>query len=103
MIRSRRNRELRLCPRFSLRTLGIVVTLACVVIGSWPLTQKLVDQRFRPTSVPFIVQGDTVLTTRPGIIEYRFRYHVWLFGLTIPLPIEETVSVPVFQSADQVL
>jgi hypothetical protein len=93
----------RLFPRFSLRTFVIMVTLACVLIGTWPLTQKLVDQRFRPTPVPFVVQGNFALATRPGVVDYSFRYHVWLFGITIPLPIERTVSVPVFQSADEIV
>jgi hypothetical protein len=99
-------------PRFSLRTLAIVVTLACAYFAAWEATKRY--------GVPSSIEGDRDLVPEkyslgydnrspmPFVvrrIEWRpFRrvnkssisidlkptstYHIWFFGPAIRLPIE---------------
>jgi hypothetical protein len=80
-------------PRFSLRTLAIVVTLVCAYFGAWEATKRWgiaqlphsdgYPQKYSP--LPFVV-------TEVGIFASMWRgpnrrYHLWL-GPTIRLPFE---------------
>lgn len=85
-------------PRFSLRSLAIAVTFACLYLGSWNATQRfgvaavisaksLQHPRSRAfggyAPLPFVVGVSKTVSGR------TYRQHcLWLFGLTIPIPLE---------------
>src|SRR5689334_9886166 len=95
-------------PRFSVRTLAIVVTLACVYFGLWTLTQReaarqysiAVDKTTRffddenstlaimnsRSPLPLLISRDEVRFERPGL--YPRCYYLWLFGPMVKLPLE---------------
>ena len=100
-------------PRFSLRTLALLVTLVCAYFGAWEATKKYGKAPDMPTSGPQIFFGfisdDEVLMplvigrSEDGTIVGRdeqgdwtveitsiscYRYYLWLFGPTIKLPFE---------------
>ena len=96
----REGNHLRLSPRFSLRTLAIVVTLVCAYFGAWEATKRYGCPQFGhifgknligTSSLPFII----------GVDEYDYRfytkrrlYFVWLFGPTCRLPLDSQSPIP---------
>jgi hypothetical protein len=104
-------------PRFSLRTLGVVVTLICAYFGAWEATKRYGV----PSGSRWVVSGDSSLSpsgndydrvvaawsplplavvcdeTGPFINETR-RYYLWLFGAMIKLPYESELMGPLPQN-----
>ncbi len=100
-------------PRFSVRSLAIVVTLICVYLGAWDATQKYgvetiqsqfslpighcttLNQNYSPA--PLILARQecdwvVVFGELPETQNRCWRYYVWLFGLKIKLPFESQVT-----------
>src|SRR5262245_13817229 len=103
-------------PRFSLRTLAILVTLVCAYFGAWEVTKRhatnMVGQRDQTNDealewrvrnasaiLPFVIcHDDIVYSSRRhddefrGHTEYEYsyprRYSLWFFGPSFDLPIE---------------
>lgn len=95
------------CPRFSLRTLAIVVTLACLYVRAWEATKtygvpiaalrdpfsSVQDAR---SPMPCIVSQDKLeyLGVRSGLSVRRLikrrTYYVWFIGLKCKLPFDVT-------------
>ena len=90
-------------PRFSVRTLVIVVTLVCCYLGLWEATKRqgrsdvLVETlRYDVKAIaPLIVAtgetklGDGNLTYTP-VTPIR-RYYFWFFGYVVKLPFEREI------------
>lgn len=91
-------------PRFSVRTLAIVVTLVCAYFGAWEATKRYgigAACRYSAESGR-IPRG--VLAPYPLVLtswEYTslshnwnqsICYYLWLFGLTIKLPFESELK-----------
>jgi hypothetical protein len=97
---------IRFRPRFSLRTLAIVVTGFCLYLGTWPLTRKygLPDITFNtstPMSVnvwvvsadsplPLIVRQEVIVNPRSAQV-FKREYLLWLAVVKIKLPYESSV------------
>ena len=84
-------------PRFSVKTLVIVVTLVCCYFGTWELTKRglpSLDQSARPTSpMPFVVAGDYFTVSGNRQLSRQGRtYYFWFFGYVLKLPYERNVS-----------
>ncbi len=94
-----------LIPRFSVRTLAIVVTLVCVYLGAWEATKRygLTNERHEMSPLPvremsplplIIIQTGwfegprTTLYDPYGEWSHRRRFYLWLFGPKIKLPFE---------------
>ena len=103
----------RLTPRFSVRTLFVIVVLVAAYFGAWEWTHRAMVKRWptsksttlstvaeflpvkdgwtfdRSTPIPFVVQFDVCLFDHfpEG---YPRRYHLFLFGRTFKLPFEST-------------
>ena len=95
---------MRFRPRFSIRTLAIVVTLVCAYFGAWEMTKRYGMATVRlvtsnqiiniASPVPLLIRLDQVeplnwrdqwvLTKRVG----SRSYYIWIFGATIKLPFE---------------
>ena len=82
-------------PRFSLRTLAIIVTLICAYFGALEATKKwgcsqLDEIGYTSASIPFVVSVAESETDRHGYYysSGRHLFYLWFFGLTIKLPIE---------------
>ncbi len=102
--------------RFSVRTLGILITLACVYFGSWPWLEERATKDvqiaaenrfdhdfveagssyfmyngpplFRPSSkLPFILSVDESTFDKLTVAGWHKRHYLWLFGWTLRLPI----------------
>ena len=99
-------------PRFSLRTLTVVVTLVCAYFAAWEATKKFgvpnVSTRLRGedtaidvevfdawSTIPLIIGCDAQYSEM-GIVEGRryavnrwveCNYYLWLFGSMVKLPI----------------
>ena len=84
-------------PRFSVRTLVIVVTLVCCYAACWGPTNKWgvadverslgVRRTWRPSSVPLplIVVVDE-WGSQEGVLDIYRRPYLWCFGRVIELP-----------------
>jgi hypothetical protein len=93
-------------PRFTVRTLAIVVTLVCAYFGAWEATKrhaelisgisytdggKEAEVWFTHAPMPLIVCQDELVppfSMRGGRYDFRKRYYLWLLGLKVRLPIE---------------
>lgn len=81
-------------PRFSVRTLAILVTLVCAYFGAWEVTRASVNNEF--DGIQFANSPMPLLFWRVEIVrevwgdpgEWRRCYYLWLFGPTIKLPFE---------------
>lgn len=92
-----------------MRTLAIVVTLACVYFGGWQATKHWGIPQIRASlnatgnvetveaPLPFLVravgfrnEGGTASGKFWNVEEHYTRYSLWLFGLTIELPFGHT-------------
>ena len=93
-------------PRFSLRTLAIVVTLLCAYFAAWEATKRLgvtAVSKGKPghdSPFPLIVRRTAYNQVLPGgynAVTYAplptttkatkvTNYHLWFFGPTIKLP-----------------
>jgi len=89
-------------PRFSLRTLAIVVTLVCAYFAAWPPTKKYgvpFHTWKTPTTpkgdawiinadspAPLIVQQDVEIYETSATNVYKREYYLWLAILKIKLP-----------------
>jgi hypothetical protein len=94
---------MRFRPRFSVRTLAVVVTLVCAYFGAWAATK-----RYGVPAVPakFPVEEDTGIiaagSPTPCLVwrdEFRMKegglrrkYYLWLFGPTVKLPFDSKPS-----------
>ncbi len=75
-------------PRFSIRTLAIVVTLVCCYFGAWRLTNNHAGPNEVP--MPFVICGEESTTpAAPGSPKkvLRWHYYFWFFGYVRKLPI----------------
>jgi hypothetical protein len=98
-------------PRFTVRTLAIVVSLVCAYFGAWEVTKRngvpAVSSEVNSESTlvrssrapgPFLVlvdvhrRGKKTNTSQGYIIQFdQVRlYHLWLLGPTVKLPFETT-------------
>jgi hypothetical protein len=83
-------------PRYSVRTLAILVTLVCAYFGAWEITKSygvpVIQQS--PVSFPIITEA---LSPMPFVIRQHEvdaafstvimqRYYLWIFGVKIALP-----------------
>ena len=105
-------------PRFTVRTLVILVSLVCVYFGAWEITKRNAKTRANATiygdndeplrifntsiPMPFIVVRDEVQyresTSKGGVSltsEHRRSYHLWLFGPMFRLFYKEGIFLPV--------
>jgi hypothetical protein len=94
-------------PRFSLRTLGVFVSLVCVYLGSWQMTTQFglgrvtsylkhqaIDVESSWSPVPFLVvthvsvpsEFISLPTDYPQTRSYRDHYYVWCGGPVFQLP-----------------
>src|SRR5688572_5312529 len=87
-------------PRFSIRTLAIVVTLVCAYFGAWEATKRhgISDMGADPlgeveSPMPFIVRQDEIISTDSVKYATPRRYYFWFFGAKIKLPYETTWDV----------
>ena len=69
-------------PRFSLRTLAILVTLICAYFAAWEATKKAAGQNASKVLMPFVVWGEESVTDpRTGVkTVLRWHYYYWFFG-----------------------
>ena len=83
-------------PRFSVRTLAIVVTLVCVYFAAWEATKRYGLKAIPNGSVspmPFIVGSDkftethSLLNRNITMISRRRQFHFWAFGFQVTLPL----------------
>lgn len=93
-------------PRFSIRTLGIFVTLVCAYFGTWEVTKKfgvpktpikvdsdggmIVDAG---STIPFVIWQDEtdngfIGVNRLVFINPKRCFYIWVFGARIKLPFE---------------
>src|SRR5688572_26496760 len=105
---------MRFRPRFSVRTLAILVTLVCAYFGAWEATKRFAKNygelsrihwplhppRYPPlhpqpqdyyvhesySPLPFIVAQKGQRYQR--VWEFRRRYYIWLFGRMFAIPYE---------------
>ena len=105
-------RKKRWRPRFSVRTLVVVVTLVCLYLaGRIPTERQGLDDvhRYvaarpgqnwpRNASTPFpLIVGidDMTISANTSLRQFdvRRRYYFWFFGLVIPLPYDRFGSYP---------
>ena len=97
---------MRFRPRWSIRTLAIVVTLVCAYFRAWeatkrygPIGEKLSRDVIEESTVigcnspvPFVIQATKIrmipITNTSVTYDVRDYYYLWLFGPTIELPFE---------------
>src|SRR5687767_5305396 len=101
-------------PRFSVRSLAIVVTLVCAYFGAWEATKRHVDSIKQPeprvrfitsdgrvfpygisqvdAPLPFIVARTECHITPYRDTLPRRQYYLWLLGPTIKLPFESKLK-----------
>jgi len=104
-------------PRFSLRTLAIIVALVCAYFGAWEATKRYIasvrpndflrqyEHRYKPVGIlsqeptvslmapaPLIIQCDTVPLEVGGCTTRH--YYIWLLGPVFTLPFESTKFDP---------
>jgi hypothetical protein len=93
-------------PRFSLRTLAVIVTLVCAYFGVWEATKRYGLRMTSPiepdtfvngkgTSFPLVIWRDEMegvyFDERGHVHGYRAghtRYYLWFMGAMIKLPYE---------------
>jgi len=101
---------IRLRPRFSLRTLAFVVTLACAYFAAWEATKRyalpkhfLVYGGFTDTysPLPFVVRADEEVMVLNGspVMRTNHYYYFWLLGPMVKLPFE-SVTLPTREQVD---
>jgi hypothetical protein len=87
---------MRFRPRFSVRTLAILVTVICAYFGAWEVTKRNAKVRANATvygendqplrisnatiPMPFLVVRDECQYRDAKPKEFRRSYYVWLFG-----------------------
>jgi hypothetical protein len=99
---------MRFCPRFSVRTLAIVVTLVCVYFGAWEATKRYginIDLDWPARRTVLNALGDSTgppqirllwgYETSPAALIIvsdepisKRKYYLWLFGPRFKLPYE---------------
>jgi hypothetical protein len=106
---------MKLHPRFSLRTLVILLTLVCAYFGLWSVTEKyalrsesvvhlVTDGQWDPgevefqiredgSPVPFVIWREEDPGPKSGY-NRAIRYYLWFFGWEYQLPFEEEIQVP---------
>lgn len=85
-------------PRFTVRTLFLILTLVCAYFGAWEATKKygvpvevhhrvntLADSVSLPkpdasSPMPFVITQTWVRVTQSGPISEAREYYVWFFG-----------------------
>jgi hypothetical protein len=101
-------------PRFSIRTLLVVVTLWAAYFGCWRMTKRwgrdhriLEDvyfgrstdlgtaypREFDSSPAPFVLRRSATVLRRSTIVCYIHEYHLWFFGYT-RLLVERQVPPP---------
>jgi len=89
-------------PRFSVRTLVVLVTLVCVYFGSWAALKDIAVEDAKQEWIygccgwPRNIEA--VETLFPYIIKdgrSQGWYYVWLFGLTLPLTTDGLLLVTI--------
>ena len=86
-------------PRFSVRTLVVLVTLVCSYFGCWEVTKSrgVRDVRRGVSPMPFIVRVDmdSVIGSASYVdVAYRERsYYFWFFGYFAKLPFERDIII----------
>lgn len=106
---------MKLRPRFSVRTLAVVVTLVCAYFGAWEATKKQIlseeesysqIDRFEPRVwdrrciIPLLISQNQTVSGPKNWEEYhrgiRFKearcYYLWILGPKIRLPFESSVE-----------
>jgi len=95
-------------PKFSVRSLLIVLTLTCVYLSLWSATRSRgvrdVEQRFAfigmPASSPAPLLVGINDEVQSGWYAQEVRtYYVWIFGYTMKLPLECKVGGPTRQNS----
>jgi hypothetical protein len=91
-------------PRFSIRTLIILVTLVCVYFASWSATNRLGcdqvlgqhwDDVNAESPMPFVVvRKVSISSLESGVFRWDTRrtYYFWFFGYVAKLPWEREVE-----------
>lgn len=84
-------------PRFSIRTLAILVTLVCAYFGAWEATKRWGVEKppvYSKSPAPFLVYSakrdpisdiETIDGSPISDDQLPRRYYIWLFGLRFEL------------------
>ncbi len=93
--------------RFSIRTLAILVTLACCYAACWGPTKRQGVQEVKSYAPPIATGERRTQFTRPvaplliavdnsGTERQCRRYYIWFFGCIAELPYERDFKPPYF-------
>lgn len=90
-------------PRFSLRTLVIMVTLVGAYFAAWQPTKvfgipKVNSRGLGQSSVPVTSPAPLLIRSieydRNAKAPFRIRYHLWLFGIVYTFPFDREWTDP---------
>ena len=93
---------MKLRPRFSVRSLVILVTVVCMYFGLWEITKRQAGD----SPGPLVIRRHMLRTIAgkarmsggsTGLISYDERvtcYFLWLFGPTFKIPYEVSTVLP---------
>src|SRR6185436_2058202 len=96
-------------PRFSLRTLLVLVTLTCIYFAAWEVTKRKGVENLAwndPFSVdfrspmPFVVLKSDYDVFTPIMMTHDRIVNVWFFGWTWKTPIRSEVESLIFDPID---
>ena len=90
-------------PKFTIRSLLTVLTLACVYLSLWSVTRSRgvpdVEQRFEYYGLPASSPAPLLVSVKDEVWSGHYRqevrtYYVWMFGYTMKLPLQRKLGEP---------
>jgi hypothetical protein len=79
-------------PRFSVRTLAIVVTLVSAYFGTWDATERFAEIELDTLFVDTYCVAPCLISRDQPSMGNR-GYYFWFFGLQHKMPIEKRIPV----------